>query len=113
MYNLNVIKNVTRNTILADNFEEVNSFFGNARGLIGKKTDTLLLKTRFGIHTFFMNSPIDVLILSPNNTVVSLKKNLKPNNIFFWNPNSSKVLELESGRIENSRTGIGDKLQFS
>ena len=70
-------------------------------GLIGKeKPIPFLMKTRFGIHTFGLKFPIDVLVLNKNNRVVSLKKSLKPNRIFLWNPLCNKVLELPEGTID-------------
>ena len=70
-------------------------------GLIGKdKPQALMLKTRFGIHTFGLKFPIDVVILDKKNKVVKLKKSLKPNNIFLWNPMYDKILELPEGTIE-------------
>lgn len=70
-------------------------------GLIGKKKpESLMIKTHFGIHTFGLKFPIDALILDKNNKVVALKKNLKPNRIFVWNPLYEKVLELPTGTIE-------------
>lgn len=71
------------------------------QGLIGKdKSYTLMLKTRFGIHTFGLKFPIDVLILNNENKVVSIRKNLKPNRIFLWNPIYKKVIELPFGTIK-------------
>jgi hypothetical protein len=75
-------------------------------GLIGKKPYALLIKTHFGIHTFGLKSPIDVLILDENNKVVSVKKSLAPNRIFVWNPMYKKVLELPSGTISKKKIKI-------
>lgn len=74
------------------------------QGLIGKdKPEALMIRTRFGIHTFGLKFPIDVLILSNENKVVSIKENLKPNKIFLWNPLYEKVLELPSGTIKKNK----------
>lgn len=74
------------------------------QGLIGKdKPQALLIKTHFGIHTFGVKFPIDVLILNKKNKVVAMKKNLQPKRIFVWNPLYEKVLELPSGTIEKNR----------
>lgn len=73
-------------------------------GLIGKdEPQALMIKTRFGIHTFGVKFPIDVLILNNQNQVVSLKNNLKPNRVFFWNPLYDKVLELPKGTIKKRK----------
>lgn len=64
-------------------------------GLIGK-TDTtpIYFETRFGIHTFGMLKPIDVLILNDNFEVVKKATALKPNRVFFWNPIYKKIVEV-------------------
>lgn len=71
------------------------------QGLIGReKPYGLMLKTHFGIHTFGVKFPIDVLILNNSNTVVALKQNLIPNRIFLWNPVYEKVIELPAETIK-------------
>lgn len=73
-------------------------------GLIGKKKPfALMIKTHFGIHTFGLKFPIDVLILNNKDEVVSIKENLKPNSIFLWNPKYEKVIELPNGTIKEKR----------
>lgn len=77
------------------------------QGLIGKdKPHALMIKTHFGIHTFGLKFPIDVLILNDNNKVVSIKENLKPNRVFLWNPMHEKVIELPAGTIEKEQIKI-------
>lgn len=72
-----------------------------ATGLIRKdQPQALFLKTRFGIHTFGLKFPIDIVILDRKNRIVKLKKGLRPNNIFLWNPLYDRVLELPEGTIE-------------
>ncbi len=76
-----------------------------SKGLIGeKKAFPVFFKTRFGIHTFGMKFPIDVVILDQKMCVVLLRKNLEPNRFLFWNPIYCGVLELPSG--EAKRIGI-------
>lgn len=83
------------------------------RGLMGKtKPEAILFKTRFGIHTFFMRFPIDVIILNKDYTVVKIKQNLQPNTIFIWNPKYTIVLELPQGTIEKEKIKIGEKLKI-
>ena len=78
-------------------------------GLIGKeKPASLLIKTRFGIHTFGLKFPIDVLILDKSNKIISIKKNLKPKRIFLWNPIYDTVLELPVGTIDKKKIKIND-----
>lgn len=105
------IKNVTKNIILSENVQKAKNWKDKTIGLIGtKKPQSLLLRTHFGIHTFGMRYPIDVLILNSQNKVVALKENLKPNRMFLWNPHYDNVLELPKGTINKSKTQLGDHL---
>ena len=70
-----------------------------------------MFKTRFGIHTFFIKEPIDVIVLDDNFKVVKLAT-VKPNNIFFWHPRFSKVLEFPQSTIKKTKTQIGDICSF-
>ncbi|HEX7041725.1 MAG TPA: DUF192 domain-containing protein [Patescibacteria group bacterium] len=83
-------------------------------GLLGsKKAHPVLIKTRFGIHTFGLKFPIDVVILDKRNTIKAVQNDLKPNKLFFWNPIYDGVLELPKGMIQELglRTGMPLVLQ--
>jgi uncharacterized protein len=81
-------------------------------GLIGQKNiSPTLFKTRFGIHTFFMKVPIDVIVLNKNYEVVKLKQNLEPWRLFFWNPAYNVMIELPEGFIEKEKIKRGDKIK--
>lgn len=80
-------------------------------GLIGKKNiRPIYFETRWGIHTFGVRFPIDVVILDTNQTIVRIKQHLKPNRIFIWNPKYKWVLELPAGMIEKEKIKIGEKI---
>lgn len=82
-------------------------------GLIGKnKIEPLYLNTRFGIHTFFVKHPIDVIILDKNFYVVTIKKKLTPFKIFFWNPRYCHVVELPSKTINQHKMKPGDHVKL-
>lgn len=99
MYNKYMIKLFAEKTNLREKIQ----------GLIGKdKPQALLIKTRFGIHTFGVKFPIDILILNNENKVVSIKKDLAPNSIFLWNPIYDQVLELPHGTVEKEGVKIHD-----
>lgn len=72
------------------------------------KIESLYFETRWGIHTFFVREPIDVIILDEENRVRVIKKGLKPWRIFFWNPRYGKVVELpkQSLKLLKIRKGI-------
>ncbi|TAL64209.1 MAG: hypothetical protein EPN88_11345, partial [Bacteroidetes bacterium] len=73
-----------------------------------KKPVAILLKTRFGIHTFGLSYSIDVLIVSKEKKVVRMKRSLKPNRFFFWNPRYNVIVELPEGTINRVQIEIND-----
>lgn len=90
-----------------------NSIWGKSIGLIGlKKMQPIFFQTRFGIHTFGMRFPIDVLILDKNNGIVRLTENLKPNKLFFWPLLYKNVVELPAGTIKKLKIKNGDKINL-
>jgi uncharacterized membrane protein (UPF0127 family) len=106
-----LIENQTRNTMVASDAIIAKNIFQKALGLLLHSSAVpLVLKTRFGIHTFFLRYEIDVLILDSTNRVVDMNPYMKSWRIFTWNPNYSLVLELPGGRIGESKTQIGDQL---
>src|SRR5438105_2733250 len=90
--------------------KKLTSFIKKTVGLIGKEeTTSVLLETRYGIHTFGVLFPIDVLILNKDHRVTKKKQNLRPNSFFFWNPIYNTVLELPINTIKNNSIQIGDR----
>lgn len=87
------------------------TFWQKIKGLIGEKqVKPLLLQTRFGIHTFGVQLPIDILVLDKENRVVKCKVGLKPNRVFFWNPKHKRIIELASGFLDKNHIHIGDTI---
>lgn len=108
-----IVKNVTNRTIVSLNCKFASSSLDRALGLLRKSNPrSLLIETRFGVHTFGLSIPIDVLVLDDERIVQSVKVGLKPNRTFFWNPKYSLILELPAGTIKKSKTEIGDKLEI-
>lgn len=88
--------------------KEARSYWDKTKGLLGStKPRPLLLRTRWGIHTFGMKYPIDVVVLDETKTIVALKPHLKPNRIFLWNPKYQTVVELPSGLIGKNKLSLG------
>jgi uncharacterized protein len=88
--------------------------FEKSKGLLGaKKPYPVYFQTRFGIHTFGMKFPIDVLILNHDKMVVKLVKNLPPNRLFFWNPQYYNVVELPGGIIKSQKIKLKTKIMLS
>lgn len=87
------------------------NFWQSAVGLIGaKKPYPLLLHTRFGIHSFGVRFPLDIIILNDQYEVMYLKKNLLPNRVFFWPPKWQWVLEVPEGTIQKEKIALGTRI---
>lgn len=88
------------------------SFLDKSLGLMGKDTpEPVYFTTRWGIHTFFMRFPIDVIILNEENKVMETIQNLMPNRIFMWNPKYKKVIELPMGSIAKQKIQKGEVIK--
>jgi len=107
------IINKTKQNLIAQNVIIPKTLLDQSLGLLKYKTPAaMLLTTRFGIHTFGMRYPIDILILDKQNRVAALKENLKPNRIFVWNFRYETILELPTGTIEKTKTETGDIIKM-
>lgn len=109
-----ILKNVTKNEVICKDLKYAQSFLDLLLGLINPKNPRFLLfNTRFGIHTFFLKEAIDVVILDNKKKVVLLRVNLKPNQIFFWNPKHHWIIELPKGTINKTKTEVNDQYALS
>lgn len=89
------------------------NFFDKSLGYYKySKESALYLRTRFGIHTFGMQFPIDVVVLDNDNIVVKLVENLSPNKVFFWPFSFDKVIELPKGEIERKKISLGISIKL-
>jgi uncharacterized protein len=96
-----VLKNLITSKTVCTDLKICESFKDRMFGLLIKSNPrSLFFKTRFGIHTFFLKEPVDVLILDERMKVRKIKQNLKPNQLFFWNPLYSIVIELSRGTVK-------------
>ncbi len=103
------ISNNANHTIISKNAIYASTLGQKIFGMIFIKTPVVMIfKTRFGVHTFFMQFPIDVIVLDKKKQVVRIRKKLKPNRIFVWNPIYSLIVELPVGSVEKSKIQIGD-----
>jgi len=104
-----VIRNTTQNTILAKEFAIKNGL-EKITGLLGKnEAKTIVFTTRFGIHTFFLKFPIDLIVLDSKG-IVRLAKSVAPNRIIFWDIRFKIVIELPFETLRKTRTKIGDSI---
>lgn len=68
--------------------------------------------TRFGLHTFFLKQPIDVLVLDNQLTIKIMKLSLVPNRFFFYPPQYKYILELPENYIKTNHLKLGDKINI-
>lgn len=107
-----MIKNKSKSTIIFYKKIRRLDFLESLIGFIGQEQlQAMIFKTRFGIHTFGLKFPIDILIISDNYRVVKIKENMLPGKVFFWNPKHKIVIELPKGTIKDSKTNVGDQIE--
>lgn len=105
------IKNLSTRQIIALDVKVLESLRDQTLGMLSYKSPKpLLLRTRYGIHTFFMKYPIDILVINQQNQVVAMKKHMKPNTLFLWNPRYNLIVELPAHTIQQTATTIGDRI---
>ncbi|MBI3601825.1 MAG: DUF192 domain-containing protein [Candidatus Omnitrophica bacterium] len=112
-----MIKNLTRQTILATCVEIAHTPLKRMRGLVGrlflKPTEALVIAPCQSIHMLFMKFPIDVIFLDDKNKVIGQRARIKPFQFsaIFWK--SACAIELPAGTIELTHTQLGDQIQIS
>ena len=114
----NTVTNNTRQTLLVSDLEVAETGWQRTRGLIGRsarnfnKGKGLWLLSCEGVHTFGMTFPIDVAYLDSDDRVVHMYQNLRPFRVGKVKRRVKSVLELPAGVLAESRTEVGDHLQF-
>ncbi|MDP3941701.1 MAG: DUF192 domain-containing protein [bacterium] len=88
--------------------------FEKVKGLIGSDVaEAILIKTRFGIHTFGLQFPIDIIVLDKHGIVQVIKHSFHPNGIFLWPIKYDRVLELPEGMIREKGIKKGEKITIT
>lgn len=88
------------------NVDKANSFKKKLFGLMGKKIidkGMFFPKTR-SIHTFFMKTNIDIIMIDKSNHIVYLKKELGKNKIVI-KKKAYHTIELPANSINNIKLG--------
>jgi uncharacterized membrane protein (UPF0127 family) len=108
-----IIKNLTNHKVITHKAKIASSFNDRLLGLLNPKSFRhIILNTHFGIHTFFMKTPIDVLVLNQENRIIKMKESLKPFNLFLYNPRYSTIIEMPEGTIKKNHISINDKISI-
>ena len=113
-----VIKNITKKTDLSANEKLCDDAISKLIGLMfsQNKKRALIFKFRkeqvISLHMFFVFYPIDVVFLDKNRIVVDIKENFKPFTFYKSRKKALYAVELPNGSINESRTNIGDRIDF-
>src|SRR5271154_5226720 len=110
-----VLVNATKRTVVSDNCHFANTVLKRMVGLLNRGQfdagEGLLLDRCYGIHTFGMRFPIDVLFLDKDLRVIRAVKALPPHRTCIVKK-SVYVLEVPVGALDASRTEEGDQIQI-
>lgn len=110
-----IVINATRNTVLSDQCRFANSFWKRMIGLLNRKSvnsgEGLLLDRCYGIHTFGMRFPIDVVCLDKNFRVLRTITGLLPFRACVLNQ-AAFVMELPAGTLNRTQTSEGDQIHI-
>ena len=110
--------NRTRGTRLADDVRIARTHWSRLRGLAGiGQTDfsagqALWIVPCRGVHTLAMRFPLDLIYLDRHGVVVELRASVQPWRFAPISFHAASVLELPSGAIGRSGTGIGDTVEI-
>jgi len=89
-----------------------NTLWLRLKGLLGRRladNEGLLISPCNSVHTMWMAYAIDVIYLTKNNEIIKIGASLKPWRISGCSK-AFKVLELNSGKVQELRLEVGDIL---
>ena len=111
-----VVRNITRNTIVAESATKACTFWARAKGLLGRRSlpvgGGLVITPCNSVHMWGMRFAIDVLYVSSENVVVACVPNLQPWSFGPLLRRANWVLELPAGAIADSGSMVGDQLEI-
>jgi len=110
--------NRTRQAFLASDLQVADTHWMRLKGLIGTCVGDfdhgqgLWIVPCQGVHTMFMQFPIDVLYLDDNNVVLHTEENVRPWRLTPVRTGASSVLELPVRTLFLSGTAVGDEIEI-
>jgi uncharacterized protein len=110
------VRNLTRQTVLADTVEVADRAATRRKGLLGRTHlpvgEALWIVPCESVHTFFMRFSIDLIYLDRFMKVRKVRTHIPPWRISMCFMAHS-VIELAAGSVLASQTSPGDQLEFS
>lgn len=113
-----MIYNLTASQYLACHPRWALGFWERSCGMIGRRfipgeLDAMIFPKCSLIHTCWMKIPIDAVFINKEFKVTALKRNLLPWRIAYGGIHATAVIELPSGKIDETATKIGDLLNLN
>lgn len=109
------VKNLTRQTVLAERLEVADSSAKRNKGLLGRKGlspgEGLWIVPCESVHTFGMQFAIDLVYLDRQHRIRKVRSDVPPWRISAC-LSANSVIELPSGTILGTQSRPGDKLEF-
>jgi len=111
-----IIRNLTRNTTVADRADVADGVMSRMRGLIGRRKlasgEGLVITPCSGVHMFWMRIPLDVVFLNRHNQVVCAVSGLPTWTMVPWVRGAERAIELPVGTVHETRTAPGDLMSI-
>ncbi len=93
------------------------SLLARMKGLLGRQGlepgESLWIKPCNSIHTIGMKFSIDAAFLDSRNTVVKVKNELSSNRITGIYFSASSVIEFPAGKLKETDTQVGDRIEIA
>ena len=110
-----LVRNQTRNTVLADSADVADSSAKRRTGLLKHDSlapgDGLWIVPCESVHSFFMKFPIDLVYLDRKYKVRKIRHRMLPWRLSVC-LSAHSILELPAGTLEATGTQSGDQLQI-
>lgn len=111
-----ILKNLDTDEVISRTVIIANHFITRLKGLMFTRElpteSSMYIYPCSGIHTFFMNYKIDVLYLDIHNKILAVDENMRPGRVGRIIKGAVAVVELPGGRIEKTKTKIGQTVEF-
>ena len=118
-----LLRNVTRDTLVAHRVAVADTFWTRFLGLMGRSAlapdEGLWLRGVNNVHMFFMRFPIDCIFLGPSDAdgarrVVAVRHALPPwRGVVWYARGATGVVELAAGTAARSGTQVGDRVTLA
>ena len=110
------VVNATKGTVLGTRVAVADRWWERLKGLLGAPGiaagEGLVLTPCRSVHMYGMRFALDVALVDAAGRVVALYPHLEPGNRTRLHREAASAVELPSGTLERSRTGLGDRLEW-